>query len=91
MPPPSDAQDISNCLSASFDPGDDSSPGNWSLCYNQNKNSLSLSVHLNPPGSIIESATPLVSTIDPQGLTEMINFLYQVNLQVQKQAKTQQD
>ncbi len=83
---PATAQDISNCLNAPFDPTNGTSPGSWSLCYNQHQNNLSLSIHLAQPGGMMESA-PLVSTIDSDGLKGMIEFLYQVNMQMQQQSK----
>lgn len=83
------SQDISNCLSAKFDQDSNgNSPGTWSVCYNPVQKSLSLSVTVEPSGSIMEPTPTLVSTIDSSGLTEMINFLYQVNAQLQKQQKS---
>lgn len=82
------SQDISNCLSANFDKNSNgNSPGSWSVCYNPVQKTLSLSVMIEPSGSIMEPTSTLVSTIDSTGLTEMINFLYQVNVQLQKQQK----
>ncbi|BFT29933.1 hypothetical protein D210916BOD24_11090 [Alteromonas sp. D210916BOD_24] len=80
----SKTQDISNCVSAPFDEVDSTSPGKWSLCYNGAQNLLSLSVSLSPPAGLIESSTPLSSTINSEGLTSMINYLYQVKNQMQK-------
>jgi hypothetical protein len=82
------AQDISNCVSAPLDEVSDSSPGKWSLCYNSTQNLLSFSVMLNPPAGLIEASTPLSSSIDSDGLNDMINYLYQVKNQMQKQKKS---
>lgn len=87
----STTQDISNCINAPFDPinqGDKTSLGNWSLCYNQHKNLLSLSVRIQP-GTMLDTPS-LVSTIDADGLKDMIEFLYQVNMRMQQAAKTSQ-
>ncbi|WP_428243360.1 hypothetical protein [Gynuella sp.] len=81
-------QDISNCLSAPFDPQNGASPGKWSLCYNQNQNQLSMSINLTPPITSIESTT-LQSTIDTDGLKDMIQFLYQVNMAMQQKKDKQ--
>lgn len=86
MPTPQ-SQDISNCLSAAFDTVNGTSPGSWSLCYNSNQNTLSLSATVTTPDSVLEPAPKLVSTIDTKGLSDMITFIYQVNLQMQKKVK----
>lgn len=84
------SQDISNCASAPFDPVDGTSPGNWSFCYNPNKNNLTMSVNISNPDNPLEPTPKLVSTIDAKGLTDLINFVYQVNMQMQKQSKNSQ-
>ena len=75
----SKTQDVSNCLMVPFQDVNGSSPGSWSLCYNQSQNTLSLAADVNPPGS-----GPLVSTIDADGLKDIIEFLYQVNMWMQQ-------
>lgn len=77
-------QDVSNCLMVPFQPDSNGkSPGSWSLCYNQSQNTLSMTVDLSPPGSIMET-DPLVSNIDSDGLKDMTEFLYQVNMWMQQ-------
>ena len=81
----SSSQDVSNCVSAPFDPVDGNSPGSWSLCYNGVQNSLTMSSKINSSENPLAPPPNLVSTIDEQGLNDLIAFLYQVKMMMQKQ------
>ncbi|MDX3774889.1 hypothetical protein QE250_12240 [Chromatiaceae bacterium AAb-1] len=80
------SRNISNCIKAPFDPVDKVSPGDWSICYNQQQNVLTLAVQQNHLGTMKESHL-LVSTIDADGLSEMIDFLAHIQMRMQKPAQ----
>ncbi|EKE84410.1 hypothetical protein [Idiomarina xiamenensis] len=79
----SQAQDVSNGVSAPFDTVDGSSPGSWSINYNVKSNLLTFNVQQSQPGAMLDSA-PLVSTIDAAGLQDILEFLFQVKARMKQ-------
>ena len=79
------SHNISNSISASFNKPNNSaeSPGQWSISYDPESKSLSLNVDIEPSFLIDEPNSSLISTIDPEGLTDMLEFLMNVNRTLQ--------
>lgn len=74
---------ISNCIKAPFDPVGTVSPGDWLICYNQQQNTLTLMVQQNASAQAKENPA-LVSTINTEGLSVMLDFLANVQMRMQK-------
>ncbi|MDP5135014.1 hypothetical protein ORJ04_03510 [Rheinheimera baltica] len=79
----SQPKDIFNCIKAPFDPVDKSIPAEWSICYGMQQNQLQLTVQIKQL-ELLNAGSDLVSTINADGLNEMIEFLGQVKMRMQK-------
>lgn len=78
----SSTSDISNCISAPFAAIDGKPTGSWSLCYNPATNALVMNMTTDPDDKI-----PRTTNIDQSGLSDMIQFLAQVRMTMEGNAK----